>query len=85
MHEEGFSNAAGMKRGYNGWDVTVRASGVVSEEVYCVCYTEVVVEEVWEGVHLVVAEAFLLGPIRVVLGKPEEVMVVQMHASTEEM
>ncbi len=65
-----------MERGHSQWDVLVCASVVVSKEMYCECNAEVVVKEsLEEGVCLVVTEGFLFSPVRVILGKPEKVVV----------
>jgi hypothetical protein len=37
-----------------------------------------------EGICLVVAEGFMLGPVHVLFVKPEEVIVAQMFACTNE-
>jgi len=58
---------------------------VVSEELYCVHETQVVVEETGkEGVSFIVFEGILAGPVYVVFGEPEEVMVLQVYACADE-
>jgi hypothetical protein len=74
-----------MQRGSDRWNVAVLASVVVPKEPYCVRNTEVVVEETGkEGICLIIVEGDLTGPVYVVFGEPEEVMVLQVYACTDE-
>jgi hypothetical protein len=84
--DESFGDDVSMERGHDQRDVAVCTGVVVSKETYCEGYAEVVVEETYkESVCLVVAEGFLLGPVLVLLGKPEKVVVAWMYTSPEEM
>jgi hypothetical protein len=74
-----------MQQGDDRQNVTVLAGVVVPEEPYCVHNTEVVVEETGkEGVCLVFNEGVLTGPVYGAFGEPEEVVVPQVHACTDE-
>ena len=75
----------GEQRGDDGRNVTVLAGVAVPEEPYCVCHTEVVVEETGEeGICLIVIEGILTGPVYVVFGEPEEIVVPQVYACADE-
>ena len=74
------SDAVQMEGGNDRLDVAVFPSIVIPEEPYGQGYTQVVVEEAGkEGICLVRAEALLTGPMCVVLGQPEEVILVQVY------
>ena len=75
----------GVQRGEDRQNVAVLAGVVVPEEPYCVRDTEVVVEKTdEEGVRLIVVEGILTGPVYVVFGKPEEIVVPQVYACADE-
>ena len=85
MLDERLGNASCSQQGDNQWDVVILIFIVVPEEPYHVCDAEVVVDEACEeGVCLIVAEGVLGCPGSVVFGQPEEVMVAQVYACTDE-
>jgi hypothetical protein len=70
-----------MKRGNDRRYVVVGAGVVVAKEPNGQGNDQVVVEETRkEGVCLVAVQRLLLGPVNVVLGEPEEVVVAYVYA-----
>lgn len=75
----------GMQQGNDQQNVMVLIGVVVPKEPNCVRDTEVVVVETGkEGISLIVIEDILTGPVYVVFSEPEEVVVLQVYACTEE-
>ena len=85
MCNERVGNAVGTQQGNDRRDVAILAGVVVSKEPYCVHNTQVVVEETGEeGVSLIIVEGILAGPVYIVFGEPEEVVVLQVYACADE-